>query len=176
MPTRAFTIAKLADTAGVGIEAIRHYQRMGLLAEPARVTGGFRTYSAEHVRRLNFIRRARDLGFSLEDVAQLLSLSAERDQARVRELTRGRVAALRGRIARLESMAKAMEGLADCCARAPSEASCPIIAALVDCADEQAGTISPRAALRSPAVTPGRPAAGPAREARRRRNAMAQVP
>lgn len=130
MPTHAFTIRKLADTAGVGVEAVRYYQRSGLLAAPNRVDGGFRQYSSDDVRRLRFIKRSQALGYSLEDIAQLLSLSTTRDQLRVREITRQRVAEIRERMADLESMASALEDLADCCARAPQGSACPIIAAL----------------------------------------------
>ncbi len=130
MPTRAFTIRKLADAAGVGVEAVRYYQGRGLLQEPQRVAGGFREYSAEDVQRLHFIKRAQELGFSLDNVAELLSLSAERDQVRVRELTRRRAAEIRKRVNGLEAMASALEGLASCCARAPRSQSCAIIAAL----------------------------------------------
>lgn len=130
MPTRAFTIRKLAAAAGVGVEAVRYYQGRGLLAEPPRVAGGFREYSAEDVQRLRFIKRAQELGFALDDVAELLSLSAERDQVRARELTRRRAAEIRERINHLAAMATALEGLADCCACAPKSQSCPIIAAL----------------------------------------------
>lgn len=130
MPTRAFTIRKLADAAGVGVEAVRYYQGRGLLHEPQRVAGGFREYSADDVQRLRFIKRAQELGFSLDVVAELVSLSAERDQVHVRELTRRRVAEIRERITRLESMASALEGLVSCCARAPQSQPCPIIAAL----------------------------------------------
>jgi len=64
LPTHAFTIRKLADAAGVGVEAVRYYQRLGLLAEPAREGGGFREYSGDDLRRLRFIKRAQELGFS----------------------------------------------------------------------------------------------------------------
>ncbi|MDA8254300.1 MAG: MerR family transcriptional regulator [Betaproteobacteria bacterium] len=130
MPTHAFTIRKLADAAGVGVEAVRYYQGRGLLPEPPRVAGGFREYSADDVQRLRFIKRSQDLGFSLDDVSELLSLSAERDQVRVRELTRRRAAEIRERISRLAAMAFALENLADRCACAPKSQSCPIIAAL----------------------------------------------
>ncbi|AKU11576.1 MerR family transcriptional regulator [Azoarcus sp. CIB] len=130
MPAHAFTIRKLADAAGVGVEAVRYYQRRCLLHEPQRVAGGFREYAAEDVQRLRFIKRALELGFSLDDVAELVALSAERDQLHVRELTRRRAAEIRARIAQLEAMASALEGLASCCARAPRSQPCPIIAAL----------------------------------------------
>lgn len=131
MPTHAFTISKLADAAGIGVEAVRYYQKRGLLAEPSRANGGFRHYTAEHVRRLQFIRRAQELGFSLDDVAQLVSLNMLRDKSRVREITRRRVAEIRERIAALEAMATALEGLADGCKRSSASEECPIVAAVV---------------------------------------------
>ncbi|VTU31375.1 Zn(II)-responsive regulator of zntA [Variovorax sp. SRS16] len=130
MPTHAFTISKLADAASVGVEAVRYYQRSGLLAAPNRVDGGFRKYSEDDVRRLRFIKRAQALGYSLEDIAELMSLSTTRDRLRVREITRERVAEIRERMADLQSMASALEGLADCCAQAPEGSACSIIAAL----------------------------------------------
>ena len=135
MPTHAFTIRKLADAAGVGVEAVRYYQRGGLLAAPDRVDGGFRQYSEDDVRRLRFIKRAQALGYSLEDIAELMSLSTKRDRLRVREITRERIAEIRERVADLQSMASALENLADCCAQAPEGAACTIIAALAGSQD-----------------------------------------
>ena len=112
------------------MEAVRYYQRGGLLAAPKRVDGGFRQYSDDDVLRLRFIKRAQTLGYSLEDIAELMSLSATRDRLRVREITRKRVAEIRERVADLQSMASALENLADCCAKAPEGSACSIIAAL----------------------------------------------
>lgn len=130
MPTHAFTISKLADAVGVNIETVRYYQRRGLLAEPSRENGGFRSYDETHVQRLQFIKRAQELGFSLDDAAELLSLSEATNRKRVREITRSRVLDIRQKITQLESMAVALEGLADCCAKTGPNQSCPIIAAL----------------------------------------------
>ncbi|NMG29957.1 MerR family transcriptional regulator [Aromatoleum evansii] len=149
MPTRAFTIRKIADAAGVGVEAVRYYQRRGLLHEPQRVAGGFREYSADDVQRLRFIKRAQELGFSLDDVAELVSLSAERDQVHVREVTRRRAAEIRERIGRLEAMASALEGLVSCCARAPQSQACPIIAALTTDPVAEAPAGGPQVRLRT---------------------------
>ncbi|MDZ7587742.1 MAG: helix-turn-helix domain-containing protein [Parasphingorhabdus sp.] len=75
-----FTIGKLATATGVNIETIRYYERAGLIAPPARTDGNYRTYSEADVTRLRFIRRTRDLGFSLEQVRALLSISGQREQ------------------------------------------------------------------------------------------------
>jgi MerR family mercuric resistance operon transcriptional regulator len=128
VPAHAFTIAKLADAAGVGVETVRYYQRRGLIDEAQRV-GGFRAYAASDVQRLQFIRRAQDLGFSLDDIAELLSLSAHPNKSRVREITQRRLADVRERIEQLGAMAAALEGMVDCCVLSAGE-TCPIIAAL----------------------------------------------
>lgn len=130
MPTRAFTIRKLADAAGVGVEAERYYQRCGLLHAPKRVDGGFRHYSDDGVRRLRFVRRAQSLGYSLEDVTDLMALSTTRYCQRVRDITRERVAEIRERMHDFQSMASTLENLADCCSKATEGWACSIIAAL----------------------------------------------
>jgi len=139
MPSNAFTISKVADAVGVNIETIRYYQRRGLIDEPSRTNGGFRAYGQAHVLRLQFIKRAQELGFSLDDAAELLSISQTTDRRRVREVTRSRVIDIRQRIAKLQSIADALENLCDCCARTSPEAACPIVAALAGDVPAQAG-------------------------------------
>jgi len=130
MPSHAFTIRKLADAGGASVEAVRFYQRRGLLSEPKRVHGGFREYSDDDVHRLLFIKRAQECGFSLDDIAELASLSAERDSKRVREVAQGRLAEIRGRVSDLEAMATALLKLVRRCERSAPGESCSIIAAL----------------------------------------------
>ncbi len=76
------TIGRLAKTAGVNIDTIRYYERHGLLPRAARRDSGYREYAAADVARLSFIRRAKELGFSLADIAELLSLSQNRHDVR----------------------------------------------------------------------------------------------
>lgn len=71
-------IGELAKAAGTKVETIRYYEQTGLLPAPARTQGNYRTYSGEHLARLSFIRRARDLGFSIEQVRALVDLSDDR--------------------------------------------------------------------------------------------------
>jgi MerR family mercuric resistance operon transcriptional regulator len=130
MPTHAFTISKLADAAGVNVETIRYYQRRGLLEEPTRVANGFRAYTAEHLQRLLFIKRAAALGFSLDDTAELASVSRTADRKRLRTMARTRAADIRQRITQLEAMANALEHLAANCHHTAPDAPCPIVAAL----------------------------------------------
>jgi len=127
------TIAKLAGSAGVGVETVRYYQRRGLLSEPPRpsgggVAGGFRTYFEDDVRRLRFIRSAQSAGFTLSEIEELLRLDAANDRGRVRELTRLRVAALDQRIAELTSARQALSRLGAACAGS-STGPCPILEA-----------------------------------------------
>ena len=75
------SIGDLAKTTATKVETIRYYERIGLLPEPERTAGNYRSYSAAHLGRLSFIRRARDLGFSIEQVRDLLGLSDQRDRS-----------------------------------------------------------------------------------------------
>jgi MerR family mercuric resistance operon transcriptional regulator len=75
MEMERLTIGKLASAVGINLETVRYYERIGLMPEPGRSGGGHRHYDAVHVRRLKFIRRARELGFGLEDVRALLKLA-----------------------------------------------------------------------------------------------------
>lgn len=74
------TIGRLASATGVNVETIRYYERAGLIAPPARTEGNYRSYGTDDVARLRFVRRTRDLGFSLEQVRALLSISGQRDR------------------------------------------------------------------------------------------------
>ena len=75
------TIGKLASATGTKVETIRYYEQIGLLPTPARSAGNYRTYEDEHLRRLSFIRRARDLGFSIDQVRELMGLADRREQS-----------------------------------------------------------------------------------------------
>ena len=155
VPTYAFTIQKLSDAAGVGVESIRYYQRRGLLAEPARVEGGFRAYSGVHVQRLRFIKRAQELGYSLDDVGELMTLSGNRDRARIQALTRNRLADIRERIVHLQAMALALTTMAQGCEKAAPEDECPIIAALTRPPDHANGQSTSRRTPKDAVVRTG---------------------
>jgi DNA-binding transcriptional MerR regulator len=99
----ALTIGQLGQATDTKIETIRYYEKIGLLPAPRRTTGNYRSYAAEHLQRLGFIRRARDLGFSIEDIRELLKLAAhgeapcegvDRLLARHLETTERKIAAL----------------------------------------------------------------------------------
>jgi Hg(II)-responsive transcriptional regulator len=123
------TIGRVAKAAQVGVETIRYYQRLGLLPTPVPSRNAFRHYSYEVVERIRFIKRAQDLGFSLEDIAALLQLNDGADRTRVRELAGMRLQHIREKIADLGRMESILSSLLFECEHAGHATSCPIIAA-----------------------------------------------
>jgi Cu(I)-responsive transcriptional regulator len=126
------TIGALGEATGVGAETIRYYERIGLLPEPARTAAGYRMYEREHVRRLNFIRRGRELGLSLDAVRELLSLAGDRLRscARVDRLVREHIHDLDHKIAGLQQLRGALQRLADSCRGGGKIADCRILEAM----------------------------------------------
>ena len=107
----AIRIGELALRTGCSIETIRYYERIGLVPHPARSAGRYRLYETEDVRRLAFVRRARELGFSLDEVGTLLALSANHSDStcsEVRELAGRHLADIRVKIADLRAMQRAL--------------------------------------------------------------------
>ncbi|MBZ0091996.1 MAG: Hg(II)-responsive transcriptional regulator [Sulfuricellaceae bacterium] len=126
----AITIGALAQAAGVNVETIRYYQRRGLLAEPDKPLQGFRHYTLETVERVRFIKRAQKLGFTLEDVANLLQLNDGVHCAEARSLAANKLAAIEAKIADLEGMRRMLAGLIQQCQDGNRQEHCPIIATL----------------------------------------------
>ena len=127
------TIGKLARQAGLGVETLRYYERRGLIEPERRTDSGYRLYHADARQRLRFIRRAQALGFSLDEVAELLSLSdrPEKSAAEVKQLARAKIADIETRILDLERMKSALSELeVQCPGHAGTTAECPILAAL----------------------------------------------
>ena len=122
------TIGGLANAAGVGVETVRYYQRIGLLTEPARPPGEVRRYGDEDVKRLKFIRSAQAAGFTLSEIKELLELDASDDRARARELAKSRVAALDQKMDELRQARDALAALATDCAKKRG-GPCPILSA-----------------------------------------------
>lgn len=125
------SIGDLGRRAGAKVETIRYYERIGLLPAPARTEGNYRAYGEAELNRLSFIRRARDLGFSIEQVRDLLALSDRRDQscATVDELTRAHLAEVERKIADLEALRRELSALLSQC-RQGTISTCLIIEAL----------------------------------------------
>lgn len=131
---QALTVGKLARQSGVAIETLRYYERRGLLPEAERTAAGYRLFRADTVRRLRFIRRAQTLGFSLDEIAELLSLSddARRSAAEVKSLTQRKIADIEVRIRDLQRMKRGLTRLDQQCSGHGSTDECPILAALAD--------------------------------------------
>jgi len=123
--------AELAQRAGCNLETIRYYEKAGLLPEPPRTPSGYRTYDGTHERRLRFVLRARELGFSLNEVRALLRLVDERDQpcAEARALAAGHLADVRAKIADLRRMERVLKGMVAQCGNG-SLPDCPLIETL----------------------------------------------
>lgn len=123
---QGFTIGKLAQNAGVGVETVRYYQRRGLLAEPPAM-GGYRRYDANHLERLNFIKRAQGVGFTLEEIGELMTLNDTRDHRLARSLASEKIRSIEARIDQLAKVADALRHLVRECECGGQEMPCPII-------------------------------------------------
>jgi len=124
------TIGALARAAGVGVETIRFYQRRGLLSEPARPYGSVRRYGTADVGRLRFVRRSQQLGFSLDEIAELLRLEDGTHCDEARTLAEAKLSDVRAKLDDLHRMADALGELVDRCCAAEGKMSCPLIAGL----------------------------------------------
>jgi len=124
-------ITETAKEAGVNTQTLRYYERRGLLPKPPRRGSGYREYSDEAVRLVRFIKRAQELGFSLDEVEDLVRLRGVRrgDRHRVRSIAERKVVEIDRKIAQLQSMRGALVHLIESCHRG-GVAECPIIDAL----------------------------------------------
>ena len=127
-------IGQLARQAGVPIDTVRYYERQQLLPTARRTPGGYRLFNESDLTRLQFIRRAKALGFNLEEIGELLALSDQRgqDMAQVRDAAVHRLADIEQRIAELQRMQAALKVLVDACPGHGEMAQCPILAALAE--------------------------------------------
>jgi Cu(I)-responsive transcriptional regulator len=126
-------IGEAAKVSGVSAKMIRYYEATGLIAKASRSDAGYRHYSEMDVHTLRFIRRARDLGFTMEQIAQLLALWRDRSRrsADVKRLALAHIAVLRHKIAELEAMAATLSHLATHC-HGDDRPHCPILANLAE--------------------------------------------
>lgn len=129
---QGITIGKLAQRANIGIETVRYYERRGLIANPPRRPSGYRQYPPEAIHRLRFIRRAKNLGFSLEEIRELLLLRSHssENRAQVRAKARAKIEEIDRRIDDLKRMRGALADLADDCKHGADSDPCPILSAL----------------------------------------------
>lgn len=124
------TISGLAQAAGVNVETIRFYQRRGLLIEPAKPLGGIRRYDETEVARVLFIKAAQRIGFTLDEIAQLLQLDDGTRCSEARAIAEHKLADVRQRLQDLQRIETALAKLVDRCAASHGKVSCPLIAAL----------------------------------------------
>lgn len=129
--TATFTIGQLARTASVGVETIRYYQRRGLLPVP-QVASGFRTYPTALAERIRFIKRAQELGFSLDEIATLLQLENVDDRVAIRKIAADRLQQVEEKLVDLQKMQKMLSGLIHECESTEKNRTCPIIQAMND--------------------------------------------
>ena len=126
-----FSIGELAQQTSTKVETIRYYERIGLLPTPARTGGNYRAYARGHLERLSFVRRGRDLGFSLDEVRELLRLSDDRNQscADVDRIARLHLAEVERKLADLRALQAELRQMVDHCQHG-TIAECRIIEAL----------------------------------------------
>ena len=124
-------IGELARVAETKAETIRYYERIGLLPKPARTAGNYRDYSVTHVSRLTFMRRARDLGFSIEQIRALLDLADQKEQSckAVDTIAREHLADVKRKIADLSALRRELDSIIGQC-RNGTIAECRILEAL----------------------------------------------
>lgn len=130
LPSKSFTIGLLADEAGVGVETIRFYQRKNLLPEPERPYGSIRRYGSTEVSRVRFIKAAQRIGFTLDEIAQLLRLEDGTQCSQARHIAQNKLADVRHRLADLQRMETALADLVERCTAGRGKVTCPLIASL----------------------------------------------
>jgi MerR family copper efflux transcriptional regulator len=127
-----FSIGQVARLSGVGVETVRFYEREGLLEEPARRSSGYRQYAEEVVKQIYFIKRAQQLGFSLKEIRELLTLrvDAETSCEQVKERAATKLAEVEQKIVELQQMRQALLQVASLCAGEGPKSRCPMLDAL----------------------------------------------
>lgn len=129
-PSQTLTIGRLASAAGVNLETVRFYQRSGLIHEPQRPQGGYRTYGSGDVQRIRFIKRAQTLGFTLEEIATLLQLDEATACSETRQLASRKLGMVQARLEDLRKMQSALAEMIHQCDTPQADGRCPIITAL----------------------------------------------
>lgn len=127
--SETLTIGAVARATGVGVETVRFYERKGLLPEPPRAPSGYRQYPQDTVDRLRFIRRAQRLGFSLQEISELLELRVDEVAAcgAVEARARRKLDEVEGKIAELRSIEAALGRLVSACQAREPTSDCPIM-------------------------------------------------
>jgi MerR family transcriptional regulator, copper efflux regulator len=129
---RTLTIGRLAKLGGVNVETVRYYERKGLLTTPPRTPAGYRVFPNDAARRLQFIKRAKQLGFSLNEIRELLSLRRKpgTNQSHIRARAKAKIADIELKIHGLKAMKGALTKLAGRCKGCGPLPDCPILESL----------------------------------------------
>jgi len=133
-----YSIGQLAQAADAGVETIRYYERRGLMPEPPRAASGYRRYPDDAAQRLRFIRRAKRLGFTLDEIMALLRLQAGGERAEVKAVAEAKLVEIETRLNDLERMRDTLRDVTRRCSGHGPVAGCPIIETLSD--DPRAST------------------------------------
>lgn len=137
---RSLTIGQLAKEAQVNIETVRFYERRGLVPEPPRRESGYRQYSLDSVARIRFIKRAQELGFSLKEISELLTLRIAPDTTcgDIKRKAELKVAGIEGKIRTFKNMKRALTKLVSSCRGRGPTSECPILE-ILDSRDSKRG-------------------------------------
>lgn len=132
MNSNSFTTGQLAREAAVNLETVRYYERRGLLPKPPRTASGYRLFPADTTQRLRFIKRAQELGFSLTEIRELLTLrvSPRISRSEIRNRAEAKIVDIEKKIKRLESMRKSLRKLTMSCTGCGPVSECPILESL----------------------------------------------
>ncbi len=133
MSAQPMTIGDAAKASGVSAKMIRHYESVGLLPNALRSEAGYRQYGAADLHTLRFVRRARDLGFSIEQIRELVALwqDRRRPSRQVKAFAQAHIAELEQKLQQIQAMKAALEHLVHCC-NGDDRPDCPIIDGLAD--------------------------------------------
>lgn len=129
---KPLTIGQVAQRSGIGIETVRFYERQGLLLKPARSPSGYRQYQADVVNRLRFVQRAKELGFALKEIKELLSLKIATGTSceQIKQRSQAKIEDIEGKIRTLQRMKRALSKLVAACGTNGPVCECPILDAL----------------------------------------------
>ena len=128
----SFTIGEVAKRAGIGIDTVRYYERSQVLPKPERRPSGYRQYDTTDVQRLSFIRHAKELGFKLDEIRELLALSTDRERGvgGIKARAVSRLADLDARITEMQRIRRGLQVLIEACPGHGKLETCPILGAL----------------------------------------------
>jgi MerR family transcriptional regulator, copper efflux regulator len=138
---KSMKIGEVAKRSGVGIETIRYYEREGLLQEPERRPSGYRQYDESTINRLEYISRAKELGFTLAEIRELLELSfvAHTGCVHIRQRAEGKITDIENKIRNLQRMRRSLRSIVNQCKTKDSPHDCPLVHGVHDAEGESAG-------------------------------------